>query len=130
VERKKSILVVDDEPHIVNLVKLTLSDDYIVHEAYSGQEALKILKSVKPDLVLLDLMMPSMDGYQVCLEIRNNPQTKDIPVMILSAKSQIVDKFKSINVGADDYVVKPFEPTDLLRRVQQNLGAIELTKAQ
>lgn len=122
---KKEILVVDDEPHIVNLVKLTLGDEYIIHEAYSGLEALRILADVTPDLIILDLMMPTMDGYQVCSEIRNNPRTKDIPVMILSAKGQIIDKFKSINVGADDYVVKPFEPSDLAKRVRMNLNIIE-----
>ena len=119
---KPTILVVDDEPHIVNLIKLTLGDDYKYLEAYSGMEALKVLKKHTPDMVILDLMMPNMDGYTVCSKMRSNPATQHIPIMILSAKSQIVDKFKSINVGADDYMVKPFEPTELLRRVKMNLA--------
>lgn len=121
-EVKKRILVVDDEPHIVNLIKLTLEPRYEVHEAYSGTEALKIASKIEPDLVILDLMMPRVDGFQTCVTLRNSPETKDTPIMILSARSQIVDKFKSINSGADDYMTKPFDPDELARRVALNLG--------
>jgi len=122
---RKKILVVDDEPHIVNLIKLTLGDEFDFSEAYSGKEAISIAKKQRPDLIILDLMMPNVDGYQVCVELRSHAQTQNIPIMILSAKSQIVDKFKSINVGADDYMVKPFEPTELIRRVRINLANSE-----
>lgn len=120
--KKPTILVVDDEPHIVNLIKLTLGDDFEYLEAFSGMEALKHIGKKVPDMVILDLMMPNMDGYQVCDRLRAHPSTKDVPVMILSAKNQIVDKFKSINVGADDYMVKPFDPSELIRRVEMNLS--------
>lgn len=120
---KKRILVVDDEPHIVNLIKLTLADKYDVHEAYSGTQAISMVSDVKPDLIVLDLMMPNLDGFATCQQLRKIKQTRQTPILILSAKSQIVDKFKSINSGADDYMVKPFEPSDLVKRIEMNLGA-------
>ena len=122
---KPKILIVDDEPHIVNLIKLTLGDDYEFLEPYSGMEVIKLAKSEQPYMVILDLMMPNIDGYQVCTAIRSNAETQNMPIMVLSAKSQIVDKFKSINVGADDYMVKPFEPAELIRRVRMNLANVK-----
>ena len=121
--KKKKILVVDDEPHIVNLVRLTLSGErYDVYSAYSGKEAIQLAKQIDPDLIILDIMMPNMDGYQVCEELRKDKKTVNTPIMILSAKSQLVDKFKSINVGADDYIVKPFDPEELMKRVKVNIS--------
>jgi DNA-binding response OmpR family regulator len=125
-EVKKRILVVDDEPHIVNLIKLTLEPRYEVYEAYSGTEAIKIASKVEPDMVILDLMMPRVDGFATCVTLRNSPETKNVPIMILSAKGQIIDKFKSINSGADDYMTKPFDPDELARRVSVNLGEREV----
>jgi two-component system, OmpR family, alkaline phosphatase synthesis response regulator PhoP len=120
---KQKILVVDDEPHIVNLIRLTLSGEkYEVFSAYSGNEALNLAKQIVPDLIILDLMMPNVDGYQVCEELRKDAKTMNTPIMILSAKSQLVDKFKSINVGADDYMVKPFDPEELVKRVRVNMN--------
>jgi two-component system alkaline phosphatase synthesis response regulator PhoP len=120
--KKQKVLVVDDEPHIVNLIRLTLSGDkYDIYSAFSGLEAIKLAKQIKPNLIILDLMMPNIDGYQVCEEIRKDPKIAETPIMILSAKSQLVDKFKSINVGADDYLVKPFDPEELLKRVKVNI---------
>ncbi len=121
-QKRKKILVVDDEPHIVNLIKLSLQDSFIIKEAFSGSEAIMLAKKEKPDLVVLDLMMPNMNGFEVCSKLRTMAETKDIPVLILSAKSQIVDKFKSINAGADDYMVKPFDPAELVKRIEMNLG--------
>lgn len=120
--KKQKILVVDDEPHIVNLIRLTLTGDkYEIYSAFSGLEAIKLAKQIKPSLIILDLMMPNIDGYQVCEEVRKDPKIADTPIMILSAKSQLVDKFKSINVGADDYLVKPFDPEELVKRVKVNI---------
>ncbi|MFT4313206.1 MAG: response regulator transcription factor [Candidatus Woesearchaeota archaeon] len=121
-KKQKKILVVDDEPHIVNLIKLSLQDSFQIYEAFSGSEALAIAQKVQPDLVILDLMMPNMNGFEVCSKLRTMVETKDTPVLILSAKSQIVDKFKSINSGADDYMVKPFDPQELVKRIELNLG--------
>ena len=121
-KKRKKILVVDDEPHIVNLIKLSLQDSFDIFEAFSGSEALAIAQKELPDLIVLDLMMPNMNGFETCSKLRTMADTKNIPVMILSAKSQIVDKFKSINAGADDYMVKPFDPVELVKRIEQNLG--------
>jgi len=119
---KKRILVVDDEPHIVNLIKLTLQDTFEIKEAFSGVEALEAVKTFTPDLIILDLMMPNMDGFETCTRLRAIAKTKNTPIMILSAKSQIVDKFKSINSGADDYVTKPFDPFELQKRIESNIA--------
>ena len=120
---RKKILVVDDEPHIVNLIKLTLdSENYEILEAYSGSEAINIAIKEKPNLITLDLMMPGMSGYDVCSELRNNSLTRDIPIMIISAKSTINDKFQSIDFGAIDYITKPFEPDEFKQRVLFNLN--------
>jgi len=119
---KKRVLVIDDEPHIVNLIKMSLEDRFDVLEAFSGTEAIEIVKKTTPDLVVLDLMMPHVDGFKTCQMLRELPQTKRTPILILSAKSQISDKFRSVNVGADDYMVKPFDPEDLAKRIEANLG--------
>ncbi|MFT7615515.1 MAG: DNA-binding response OmpR family regulator [Candidatus Woesearchaeota archaeon] len=119
---KKKILVVDDEPHIVNLLKLILQEEFVVYEAYSGGEALKLARRVEPDMIILDLMMPNIDGLQTCITLRSTPETRDTPIMVLSARSQVSDKFKSMNAGADDYMVKPFDPTELVRRIHTSLG--------
>ncbi|MFW5991144.1 MAG: response regulator transcription factor [Candidatus Nanoarchaeia archaeon] len=119
--KKQTVLVVDDEPHIVNLVKLSLGDQrYNVVGAYSAREALTALKSNRPDLILVDIMMPGMDGYQLCREIRDFPENKNTPIIILSAKNQFYDKLHAVEVGADDYITKPFDPTELERRIKLN----------
>jgi len=120
---KKRILIVDDEPNIVNLVKLSLNQEkYDINEAYSTRDAMKAVKNRIPDIVVLDLMMPGVNGYEFCQALRGNPETKNIPVLILSAKSQMDDKLHAIDVGADDYVTKPFDPTELVRRIKLNLN--------
>jgi DNA-binding response OmpR family regulator len=119
---KPSVLLVDDEPHVVNLLKLSLSPgSFNIHEALSGHEALDILKKNKIDLVVLDLMMPGMNGYEVCKLIKENPLTAHIHVIILSAKGELRDKLQGIDVGADDYITKPFDPMELEARVNLSL---------
>lgn len=121
--KKPNILVVDDEPHVVNLIKLSLaSGKFNVFEAYSGNEALNILKKNKMDLIVLDLMMPGMNGYDVCKTVKENPLTSHIHVIILSAKGEIRDKIDGIDVGADDYITKPFDPLELEARINLNLN--------
>ena len=119
---KRKVLVVDDEPHIVNLIKLTLDNSYEVLEAYSGNEAIQIAKKETPDLITMDLMMPAMSGFDVCSELRNNPITKDIPIIIVSAKNTITDKLQSIDFGAVDYITKPFEPEEFKQKVLMSLN--------
>jgi two-component system response regulator VicR len=117
------IMVVDDEPDVVDLVKLVLeSDGFSVVTAYSGKEALDKIDQEMPDLVLLDIMMPQMDGWEVYSRIRANPKTKDIPVAMLTAKSQSIDKMIGLHVvKVDDYITKPFGRSELLERVKRIL---------
>jgi two-component system, OmpR family, response regulator VicR len=117
------IMVVDDEPDVVDLVKLVLeSDGFDVVTAYSGKEALDKIVKEMPDLVLLDIMMPQMDGWEVYSRIKAHPKTKDIPVAMLTAKSQSIDKMIGLHVvKVDDYITKPFGRSELLERVKRIL---------
>ena len=122
-DAKKNVLIVDDEPHIVNLIKLSLNKDkYSVTGAYSAREALMHMEKAVPDIVVLDLMMPGINGYELCKALRENPKTRNVPVLILSAKSQMNDKLHAIDVGADDYMTKPFDPMELVKRIKLNLN--------
>ncbi|MBI5073414.1 response regulator, partial [Candidatus Woesearchaeota archaeon] len=98
--KKKVILIADDEPHIVDLIKLSLGqEEYELLEAADGKEVLKIVAKKKPDLILLDVMMPGMDGYEVCRRIRQNPETKDIVIAMVSAKKEDHDILTGIDKG-------------------------------
>jgi two-component system, OmpR family, alkaline phosphatase synthesis response regulator PhoP len=111
-----TILVVDDEKNIVQLTRLYLRNEgYRIEEAYDGKQALEKARAVNPDLIILDLMMPEMDGLTVCKEIR---KTSNVPVIILTARDDDVDKIVGLEVGADDYVTKPFNPRELVARVK------------
>lgn len=111
---KKKILIADDEPHIVNLIKLSIKPNkYTILEANNGRSAISVAESEKPDLILLDLMMPEMDGFEVCRAIRSSPKTRGCSIIMLSAKSERDNKFKGIDLGADDYLTKPFDPAEL-----------------
>jgi DNA-binding response OmpR family regulator len=121
-QEKSKVLIVDDEPHIVNLVKLSLDKNrYNVTGAYSGREALSLIDKSSPDVIVVDLMMPGINGYELCQAIRSRTKTKDVPIIILSAKHQMNDKLHAIDVGADDYITKPFDPLELERRIRLNL---------
>lgn len=112
----KSILVVDDDPHIRNLVTMYLQDEgFTVLEAQDGQQALHVLEQVACDLAIVDIMMPIMDGYELTRKIR---EYYDLPILLLTAKGQIEDKEKGFHAGTDDYLVKPFEPKELLFRIR------------
>lgn len=120
---KKKVMIVDDEAHIVELVKVCLEDtDYEILEAYTGQEALQKAKEEKPDLILLDVMLPKMDGYEVCKQLKSNQETQNIPVVMLTAKGQEVDKVKGFQAGADSYMTKPFSPLRLLTELEEKLS--------
>jgi two-component system KDP operon response regulator KdpE len=113
--RKHLILVVDDEPAIVRLVRATLqADDYAVITADRGERALEILEDERPDLVVLDLMMPGIDGFETLRRIRTESQ---VPVIMLTARAGDADRLKGFRGGADDYVTKPFNPDELAARV-------------
>ena len=113
------ILVVDDEKEIADLLELYLiSDGCQVSKAYDAEEGLKILNKEKIDLVLLDIMMPNMDGLEMCRRIR---RSNNVPIIIVSAKTQELDKIIGLTTGADDYVTKPFNPLELMARVKSQL---------
>lgn len=110
------ILVVDDEKRIVELVKLYLEKEgFVVNEAYDGEKALKLVADTKYDLIILDLMLPVMDGWTVCREIRKE---YDIPIIMLTARGEEFERVLGFELGADDYVVKPFSPRELTARVK------------
>jgi two-component system response regulator VicR len=117
------IMVVDDEPDLLEVVKLILeSDGYQVVTASSGQEALNKIEKEMPDLVLLDIIMPKMDGWEVFSRIKSNPMTHEIPVIMLTAKDQRIDKLIGLHVvRVDDYITKPFGRAELLERIKRVL---------
>jgi len=111
-----TILVVDDEKNIVQLARLYLGNEgFHVEEAYDGKQALEKARAVNPDLVILDIMMPEMDGLSVCRELR---KTSSVPVIMLTARDDDIDKIVGLEVGADDYLTKPFNPRELVARVK------------
>jgi two-component system alkaline phosphatase synthesis response regulator PhoP len=120
---KGKILVVDDEIYIVHILDFSLGmEGYDVVTALDGEQALEKIKSEKPDLIVLDIMMPKLDGYEVCKTIKSDPATKHVPVILLSAKGRNVDQKMGFDVGADDYITKPFSPRKLVERINQLLG--------
>jgi DNA-binding response OmpR family regulator len=117
-----SVLVVDDEPHIVHSLEFLMKrENYDVRVARDGEAALKAIEEKRPDLVLLDVMMPKRDGYSVCQTVRANPEWKDIHVIMLTAKGRDIEREKGLALGADDYITKPFSTRELLRLVRQYL---------
>lgn len=115
----KKILVVDDEKPISDIVKFNLTKEgYDVYTAYDGEEALEKVEEVEPDLIVLDLMLPKIDGLEVCREIR---KTHDMPIIMVTAKDSEIDKVLGLELGADDYVTKPFSNRELVARVKANL---------
>jgi len=119
---KKKILIADDEPNIRSLVSRMLGKDYIVIEATNGEEAIDIAKRQEPDLILMDLMMPQMDGYTACSSIKADQATKGIPVVMLTGVVHELNKRFARDMGADAYITKPFSADELLRQVKQVLG--------
>ena len=124
---KKTIVCIEDEPDMIDLVRLILGNhNYEVHGALGGREGLELVRELKPDLVLLDLMMPEMDGWQVFQTIRVEEGISDIPVVILTAKAQSIDKVLGLHIArVDDYVTKPFGPQELLASIKRVLSEKE-----
>jgi two-component system phosphate regulon response regulator PhoB len=119
----KRILIVDDKCELRELVWMTLDYGiYELHEAKCGKSSLALAKKIQPDLVILDVMMPGdFDGYQVCEELKKSSHGKIPHVMLLTARGQMVDFEKGVRVGADDYIIKPFRPSELINLVKQAL---------
>lgn len=121
---RRKILIVDDEKAISDIIKFNLlKDGYDVEVAEDGDEALKKVYLVQPDLILLDVMLPKLDGFQVCRKIRESFNT---PIIMLTAKEEEVDKVLGLELGADDYIVKPFGMRELLARVKANLRRVDI----
>ena len=121
-DTRSKILLVDDEIDTLLPLKRSLeAEDYIVVGASNGKEALIKAKTEIPDIILLDLMMPEMDGYEVCEKLKKDPMTKNIPVIMLTAKEAVRDKVKGLDIGADDYVTKPFNLNELKARIKSVL---------
>ena len=128
VSEKQKILVVDDDQHIAELISLYLmKDGYDTQEVYDGKKALEAVTTYEPDLILLDLMLPGMDGYQVCAEVR---KTSKVPIIMLTAKGETFDKVLGLELGADDYIVKPFDAKELVARVKAVLRRYEAGSAK
>ena len=119
----KKILIVDDQAEVRELVEITLkSDNYIVLKAKNGNEALDIVNQEKPDLILMDIMMPGeTDGLKATQIIKSNPETREIYIIMLTAKGQKQDYIRGFEVGADDYFVKPFSPVELINKAEELL---------
>ncbi len=124
-EIKKRVVCVEDEPEIIDLIRLILGrKGFDLTGATGGLEGLEAIRRVKPDLVLLDLMMPDMDGWEVYQQMKADPELKNIPVIVVTAKAQSIDKILGLHIAkVDDYVTKPFGPQELLQSVERVLSA-------
>lgn len=125
---KHTILAVDDTPENLDVVKGILVPEFTVKAAVNGQMALKIAKAQHPDLILLDIMMPEMDGYEVCQALKADEDTRDIPVIFLTAKDQAMDEAKGLEIGSVDYITKPISPSILQARVRTHLMLADTRK--
>jgi DNA-binding NarL/FixJ family response regulator len=127
-----TLLLIDDDPNLVLLVQDYLElRGYIVITAKNGRDALKILEKDIPNLIICDVMMPEMDGYAFVKKVRDNPQTNWLPILFLSAKGQIQDRVAGLSKGADVYMVKPFEPDELVAQIEASLNqSLRMRQAQ
>jgi len=122
----KKILIVDDEPFILTLLEETLEDfedeGVTLLTARNGEDALRLAQTERPDLVFLDVMMPRLSGYDVCRRIKEDASLSNTYVILLTARGQEMDRERGIDVGADEYITKPFDPDDIIRRAQEILN--------
>ncbi|MCD6400765.1 MAG: response regulator [Anaerolineales bacterium] len=123
-KEEKHIIYVEDEPEMIDLVRLILeSKGYIVTGASGGRNGINLIKSQKPDLVLLDLMMPDLDGWDVYQQLKSDSSTDDIPVIVVTAKAQAIDKVLGLHIAkVNDYISKPFSPQELIQSVERVLS--------
>lgn len=119
----KKILIVDDEPFIIRSLEFVLrKEGYDIATASNGEEAMSAIRESKPRLVFLDVMMPKKNGYEVCEEVKGDPGLRDIHIVMLSAKGQEADKEKGLSMGANEFITKPFSPSQVVSRVKEILG--------
>jgi two-component system, OmpR family, response regulator MprA len=118
-QQQFTVLVVDDEDNIIELIRLGLRyEGFQVEVASNGEQGIALAQRIDPDLVILDVMMPGIDGLEVCRRLRNNPTTRDIPILMLTAKDEVSDRILGLQTGADDYLTKPFDFYELLERIK------------
>ncbi|WP_053956908.1 response regulator transcription factor [Inediibacterium massiliense] len=123
---KRKVLVVDDEQHIIELIQFNLEKNgFFVITSENGEDAIKIAQKEIPDLILLDLMLPGIDGFEACKQIRNHEATSKIPIIMLTAKGEETDKVLGLELGADDYLTKPFSVRELIARMKAVLRRFE-----
>lgn len=121
----KKILIIEDEKSIADIIKFNLTKEgYEIETAYNGKTGLEKALSVKPDLILLDVMLPELDGFQVCKKVR---ETSTVPILMLTAKEEEVDKVLGLELGADDYITKPFSMRELIARIKANIRRVDLS---
>lgn len=121
--KKGKVLVVDDEVNITQILEFSIgAEGFDVITAQNGEEAIEKARREQPDLIILDIMMPKIDGYEACRILKANPLTRNIPVVLLTAKGRDIDKRLGTEVGATDYIVKPFSPNRLVERINQLLS--------
>jgi len=122
-ENGKRILVVDDEPHVIKSLTFVLTKaGYDVSSAENGEDGLAKIRQLKPNLVFLDVMMPRKNGYEVCQEVKKDSGLRDVHVIMLTAKGQEADREEGLNVGADEFMTKPFSPMGIVEKVKELLG--------
>ena len=120
----KKILIVDDEQDIVESLKFVLeASDYTCYCAYNGEDGLKLAKEIMPDLIILDVMMPKINGYKISRLLKYDSKYKNIPILMVTARSQEEDKLIGEETGADEYITKPFDLDEVVRKVDQYLGS-------
>lgn len=120
-EKKKKILIADDETQVHELIAAVLSSDFELIHAYDGQETVEQIIKEQPDLVVLDIVMPLKDGRDICRDLKKDSKTKDITVLMLSGKDEQFDRVLGLELGADDYVTKPFSPGHLASKIKKML---------
>ncbi len=126
---KGKILVVDDEAYIVHILEFSLGmEGYEVITAYDGEEAISKAERENPDLIVLDIMMPKLDGYETCRRLKSIGKTKSIPVILLSAKGRSMDQRVGMDAGADEYITKPFSPRKLVERISSHISRAKAPK--
>ena len=118
---KEKILTIDDDPDILDVLEITLSDQYEILQANNGEEGLRVLKQKDPDLIICDYTMPVMNGREFCKALKKDILLRHIPIIMLTGKGEVHDRIGGIEAGADDYIVKPFDPSELLARIKMIL---------
>ena len=125
----RKVLVVDDDEDIVNIVSALLENEgYVTVKAINGKDALEKAIAEKPDLIIADIMMPEMDGWEFCWRVRENQALGETPFVFLTARADVMDQIRGSEIGADDYIIKPFRKQELLKRVQNTFDVIELLR--